>query len=300
MAWLGHPFPHDAVAICRRVAQRQREAGLTPSLLLFYSGGKDALGCLEAARQADCFERIEGVYMYLVKGLEVVEAHLYNVARRYRMRVHAMPHFHLAYLIKNHQWSPAWSEKTLALRIPTFRDMEARAKKLSTAPLVPGGDPQLPINWTAWGWRATDGPHRRGLLMQYAKDYESGIFAQARAPRTFPIWQWNDRQTYAFLRANKVPLPHRLGTFRTSGVGIRPDVLLQIRAEFPMDYARILEVFPYAEALVHRETIRRSKGDAAARSLVAPGGDGSGGSDAGIGDEREAAPGAEVPLDPRS
>lgn len=216
-----------ALEVCREVA------GLSGgSMLVAFSGGKDSLCVLDLARQT--FQRVEAFFLYLVPGLEVDEGAARNYCARWNVPLTTLPH-----------WTTAKALKHSLLR---FHDGHAPRKAGNMRSTELALHAQTGIGWTAWGWRRNDSLGRNLYLRQI------GHYTTATT-KLFPIRDWATRDVFAYLRARKIPLPRPLmegerERGRVSGASLDPSFLSWLRRKHPRDYAKVLEVFPFADAHV--------------------------------------------------
>lgn len=66
-----------------------------------------------------------------------------------------------------------------------------------------------------------------------------------------PVVGWQKIHVVSYLKLRKIPLPDGEGT-KSSGVGLAIPPILWLHDNYPEDFKRLLEVFPYAEAAVWR------------------------------------------------
>ena len=225
----------DSLALLRRAAEASRATSGESSMLIGLSGGKDSVVVLDLAKRV--FDRVECYFMYLVDGLECVEAPLRAIARRYDVQLHKVPHFDLARFLKHAVYMPHRNGAAHHLRELRFVDIEALARR------------RAGIAWTALGHRATDSLERNAMLKRIG-----GFDTKAR--RVYPIWHWKPRDVYAYLRTHRIQVAPQLVKGTTDGVNLYPETLRVLRDKFPDDYRKILEVFPYAEAGIIRDEFR--------------------------------------------
>lgn len=229
----------QALSLLRRAAERARAEHGESAVLVGLSGGKDSSVVLDLA--AGVFERVEAFYMYLVDGLECVETPLHALAARYGVKLHKVPHFDLARYLKYGVYTPPRNGGAHRIRDLRYADVEALAKA------------RAGITWTALGHRASDSLERNAMLKRLA-----GLDPKAR--RVYPIWSWKPRDVYAYLRQRRIPVPPQLVAGTTDGINLYPETLRVLKARYPADYRRVLEVFPYAEAAIVREELRQKLG----------------------------------------
>lgn len=223
-----------ALARCERTAQLSGGA-----VLVALSGGKDSLVTLEVCKAT--FAHVEAFYMYHVKGLQCVERSVDAAARRCGVRVHKVPHPDLTRIMRSHILRPFTAEA-------------ADVKLLKQADVEKALTARTGIEWFAYGERAADSFARR---LYTRKD--DGVRADWK--RVYPIWDWLHGDVVGYLKQRKIALPERLGANDTkvmSGFALRPRPLHWMKHHAPDDYARVLEVFPYAEAMVFRYELEQA------------------------------------------
>jgi 3'-phosphoadenosine 5'-phosphosulfate sulfotransferase (PAPS reductase)/FAD synthetase len=227
------PGPVLPLPEARALLQRARaETGL---ILVALSGGKDSLCTLDLAVEVFGPRNVVAFSMYLVKGLRCFEGPIEAAARRYGVRVEYVPHWMLgrmykfAYLMPHRGNAHEWRETKLT-------DIEQLVRK------------RTGIDWIAYGHRAAESPHRRGMLNSFQGFND-------RQKRVYPVWRWRVGDVYAYVRARRIPLPPTFGTYRAGGVSLNPEALTFIKKHFPDDYGKILEVFPFAEVQLKRREL---------------------------------------------
>jgi len=82
------------------------------------------------------------------------------------------------------------------------------------------------------------------------RDYPGGI--NATAGRLAPLADWTHRQVRHYLDRQRITLPSISDGSNMFGLALTPKSLAWLRQQYPGDYRRILEVFPYAEAHADR------------------------------------------------
>jgi sulfate adenylyltransferase subunit 2 len=217
----------EALGFCTTAAQAH------PAVVVLFSGGKDSLAVLDLC--ARVFPRVEAAFMYLVPGLRFLEDHIDHACVRLGVKLHKVPHWDTARLMRHAvlRWHNAAPEAlpTRNLRLP---DVE-RALRAKTG-----------IQWIASGWRACDGMQRRLILRQWTP-------VAQRWWRLFPVANWRDRDVLAYLRARKWGVPHQVSKGKArahnSGFGLDAPGLSWLYRVHPGDYARVVEVFPFADAM---------------------------------------------------
>lgn len=207
---------------------RERSAAIAVG----FSGGKDSLAVLDLCVRT--FERVEPFHMYLVPGLRVVEERIAIARVRYGLTVRQYPHFitrdaMVAGIYCNNHYSND------SLPSYALRDIYDAVKKDANVDLI------------ATGMKKSDGPWRR---MQFGN-------MKAWHDVIYPIADWSMRDVFAFLKARQIE-PPKQEKRACGGVDLTVPSLLWLHDNYPDDFGRVCEVFPYAEAVVWR---RRFYGD---------------------------------------
>jgi phosphoadenosine phosphosulfate reductase len=180
--------------------------------------------------------------MYHVLGLECVERCVDVAARRVGVKVHKVPHPDLTRIMRGNILRPPSAEAATIKRLKQS-DVEAALRE------------RTGIEWFAYGERAADSFARR--LYTRVND---GIREDWK--RVYPVWDWLHGDVIAWLKHKRIPLPERFGASDTkvmSGFGLYPRPLHWMKHHAPDDYRRVLEVFPYAEAMVMRHELEEQK-----------------------------------------
>lgn len=208
-------------------------------MIVALSGGKDSLATLDLCVRTFGAARVHPFHMYLVRGLRCVESVLQRCERRYGVSVTYVPHWTLANAYKYAVYMPHRS------RADGWRDT-----RLSDVERVVRS--RIGQMWIAYGHRMNDSIERVGMLSR-----NGGVDRAGR--RVYPLRSWNEASVMAYLRSRKIPPPPRLTILKRSmtGVSFQEDVLLAIREEFPDDFEKIVEKFPYLPAKLVRFELKK-------------------------------------------
>lgn len=204
----------------------QRAAQRSSAVLVAYSGGKDAIATVDLCVRT--FKKVECFFMYLVPGLEHIEAGLEFARKRWGVTIKQYPHFTLSKLLKSGVYCPN-SYKRDDLPDLKLADIYAAA-------MADSG-----IRMIATGAKKADSIFRRKSWQQFEKDY-----------LVYPLKDWSTRDVLGYLRLRGLPVPTRNEGFQTSGVDLTTRDLLRIHDQFPADFDRLERVFPYIRAVVKR------------------------------------------------
>lgn len=220
-----------------------------PSIIVGVSGGKDSLATVDLCHRVFGSDGIRAYFLWVVRGLECEEMYLRAVESRYDISIHRMPSPTIGMYTRNSILSPRRvSAESQIVRDLTNADVE-RVIRSRTG-----------VKWVAGGHRIVDSPQRRGMIKG-----SKGILEKHF--RCYPIWDWNTKDVYAYLRARKIESPPIIRNPRTgrqmNTSGITPEdtnCLLYLREHWPADYRKVCETFPYAELLIARDEMRRRYG----------------------------------------
>lgn len=203
-------------------AAREKSAAIVVS----YSGGKDSLAVLDLC--ARTFNRVEAFFMYLVPGLRCTEAALDYGRQRWGITIRQYPHWLLTKYLKYGVYCPNFF---------TVDDLpEWKLRDVYDLVIADTGIPLI-----ATGAKKADSLWRRRNLANVSH-YEDVVY---------PIVEWSKFDVMSYLRAQAIPIPDNDGRNAT-GVDLSGNSLVWLAENHPEDYAKLIEVFPYAEAAVWR------------------------------------------------
>lgn len=193
------------------------------------------------------FPEVHAFHMYLVRGLECMEAPIEAACAKFGARLQYLPHPNLSqYMRRGYYGQHRPNVKSLS-----FAEVEGVARRTSGC------------DWVVLGYRLHDSLQRSALI-------KSGGIVDPKTKRVYPIAPWHARQVVTYIKTHRLPVVPSLGSDDTSGMDLAPRPLLALAERFPRDFARVLEVFPDVEAIVARE---RFKAERAARAIQIPIGD---------------------------
>lgn len=204
-------------------------ASLTDTICVGVSG-KDSLVTLDLCCKH--FERVKAFFMYLVPDLAFQERYLDYLERRYQIQIVRLPHWMLGTMFGE----------------TVFRfdsDQSLNAPRLKITDIENTLRARLEVDWFAYGIKATDSLERRGMLSE-------GGSVNEKTKRVYPVAWFNDKAIYLYLKMQRIPLPPDYRMFGRSFSALNATQLIPIRDQYPDDYRKILEVFPFAEAEVKR------------------------------------------------
>lgn len=203
---------------------------MTNEVIVTFSGGKDSLATLDLCTRQ--FERVEAVFMYWVRGLEFQQRIIRWTEDRYGIKIHQVPHFEIASLMGSQVLS-YYRPSYPAYRATSARELDDHIRR------------HFGIEWIASGEKMVDSIERRAMMSA------SGQWDKARM-HYYPLMHWTTKQVVNYNRFRNIILPAEYAFLRRSWAGFIGEDLVEIRKHYPDDYRKILEVFPFAEAITRR------------------------------------------------
>jgi phosphoadenosine phosphosulfate reductase len=210
--------------------------GQTDSVIIGVSCGKDSLAVLDLCSQH--FKAIAAYFMYVVEGLEFQERYLGYLERCYGIQIIRIPHWGNSYRLRRSYMRP----HTSAAQCPIVRPGDIRNYIRQ----------KTGMDWTATGEKCSDSLDRRKWMQPIR-----GISEKNRL--FYPLWNWTDRNVYAYLQRQKILLPVDYRIFGQSFRLDRPEHLTAVQRHYPDDYAKIVKVYPELPAAIAREQFRTAR-----------------------------------------
>lgn len=196
----------------------------TDAIGVAVSFGKDSLAVLDLCCQV--FRRVEGYYLYRVRGLRIVDEWAEAVEQRHGVSVRMYPHFDLSRCYKNAVLQPHWKETAKTPRVK-MADIESRFRN------------EANVDWIAYGWRKNDS-FARAIILKQCRGFDD------KGRRVFPIRMWRRGDVYEYLQQRGIPLPSGLGRKDQGGLDFHPAALAELREKYPDDWAKWVRDFPFA------------------------------------------------------
>lgn len=211
-------------ALHATVRTLEKEAERHEAVLVSFSGGKDSLVVLDLCSRY--FRRVECFFMYLVPGLRCVEGSMKFARERYGVKILEYPHPMISDAIKNGHYCSGYMTAT---EVPylTQGDVYDLARRESGIELI------------ATGMKGADNFWRRRNLKQ------------SKENTIHPIKEWMHADVLAYMKARELPAPPAHKGVST-GVCLRIPALLWLHDDFPDDFEKMEQVFPYIGAVVKR------------------------------------------------
>ena len=211
----------------------------TGTAVLFYSaGGKDSIALLDMLAKE--FEKVICYYMYLIPNLDHVRPYIRWAETHYgNVEVRQIEHFQMDYFRKGGYFCDADPRFQLpkkdpnALRVRKIGDIEQWVRE------------QTGIKFAFSGMKGQDGYMKRMRLKRFA---HTGYITEKGM--VYPLAIWTNAEVLQYISSKNLIKPFVYGDGVSQGFTITLDVLTLLKAYYPRDYRRTLEVFPYAETLI--------------------------------------------------
>lgn len=213
-------------AIDDSIATLEKARLFTDSVAVGFSGGKDSLVVLDLCQRI--FPKVVPFFMYLVPDLEVTNTALREAEERFGLKIMQFPHHTLTMLLKTGYFcDPSYKyDKLPEIKMRDIYDivkMETGCKAIVT------------------GAKASDSAWRRRYF-NLTRNWSDMIY---------PIQSWNKLDVLGYLRTRGIPEPPSSGK-QATGIGLDETSVLWLSDNYPEDFKKLCEVFPYAEARVQR------------------------------------------------
>jgi phosphoadenosine phosphosulfate reductase len=211
--------------LCQAFETVQHLATRHDAALVAFSGGKDSRAVMDMARRS--FRRVVGLFMYFVPGLDCDRQRL-EIAEQWGIEVVKYPHF--TFLDALREGTYCWGGIGHS-SIPRL----TRQEIYDLARFETG------IRIVLTGIKSSDSLARRNAKRITSRDVYH------------PIIKWKDFDVLAYCGLHGIPLPQTPSGQRSSGVDLRYRSLLWLHEHYPDDWQRLLQWFPFAEAVLWRE-----------------------------------------------
>ena len=212
----------------------KRQALLTESVIVSYSGGKESAVTLDLA--ARHFKAVHVFFMHQVAGLSFQEAVLKWAEKHYGLEIYRIPHWELSHFYK----AGTYCKPDPGVKLIGIQDVYAHVRGA------------FDCHWIAAGERCKDSTMRNAMIKK------SGSIDKTRG-RFFPLAYWSKEQVNRYIAQHGLkvsPESKLLGhSFRSLDAGD----LMAVRQHYPADFARIVLAFPECEVAIAREEMYGKK-----------------------------------------
>lgn len=192
--------------------------------ILFWSAtGKDSIVLLDLL--SPHFKRIICVYLYIVKGLNIVEPFFYWARSYGNVDIVQLPH---PDAIRIKKYGIFTEKPILSLKELKYKDYEDYLKREYCTSVV------------VYGMKIADSFVRRGIFHKAAKADIHVDFG-----KYYPIVNWSNKDCLSYIQMHSLPRPLKLGSKRaSSGINFREETILYIKKQYPLDYQKYINEYP--------------------------------------------------------
>lgn len=199
---------------------------ITDTCIVGFSGGKDSIVTLDLC--ARYFKRIHVFFMYQVPGLSFQEAQLRWYEERYGIEIERIPHFMLSEAFRY----GIYRKHDLSVPIVKITDIYKYLREVNKT------------YWIAAGERIADSIVRRAMIKN------SGSIDEKRG-RFYPVAHWNKQEIMRYIEHRKLKLTPEMRVLGNS-FAFDPRQFPKLKIHYPEDYAKIVDWFPFVEAMSQR------------------------------------------------
>ena len=218
------------------VVRRARSDHRITDVVCFVSCGRDSAVALDLCVKH--FDRVEPVFMYVVKGISFQERYLNYLENWCGLKIHRIPHWGLSRVLKG----------------GAFRHMTAGASNLRQ--LKPRHAEDYVRKLTGVDWIATGEKYHDSLERNVQISKANGISQERKKLWPLAWWTHSDVQAYAARERIMVGPDYRIKLAGGHGGSmsslLTTDEIVPIFESYPDDFEKIREVFPHVEAQVQR------------------------------------------------
>lgn len=203
------------------------QAKVTDSVIVAFSGGKDSIVTLDLCFRY--FKNVKPFFLYMIPDLSFVEKQLEWYEKKYQTEIMRLPHPDLA----------MWMHYGV-FRVPDF-----------SFPIISINDAykyvrlQTDIWWIAAGERINDSIVRRAMMKK------SGSIDVKRG-RFYPVSAWKKKEVLDYIKYHNLKTDQFSRIAGFSYRSLQSAELSILKQHFPEDYAKVLNLFPFADASVKR------------------------------------------------
>lgn len=233
--------PPARLLVTLRMLEGIRDGIIVPAAktcIVAFSGGKDSWACLHMAILIFGPGNVFVYNLYLVPGLECELREIRKAERRYGVTVRRLPHpgIYAALAVGHLQPCPTAFRRKLQ-----HADIYELVRDITNS------------DWLVFGHRMDESLQRRGMIKASA-----GLMVHLR--KAYPLWNWKAADVFHYLNSCKIPAPEQYTEDDTTGLTLGANSLLYLKAKYPDDYRKVIQLFPLAEGQFLREGQRLEAG----------------------------------------
>lgn len=203
------------------------QSKITDSVIVGFSGGKDSIVTLDLCMRY--FKNCVPFFMYLVPELEFQEKMLRYYENRYDTEIIRIPHFECSNFLKY----GCFTAMDWDVDIVGVNDTYAYLRELTG------------YHWISAGERCADSIVRNAMIKKSGSvDYKRGRF--------YPLAYWKKAEILQYIKQKKLYLTKEQREIGFSFRSLAGNELAVIKELYPVDYEKILKVYPFAGAGIKR------------------------------------------------
>lgn len=203
------------------------QATVTDSVIVGFSGGKDSIVTMDL-----CFRYFKHVYpyfLYIVPDLSFQESMLRWYENHYNTEIIRLPH----------------PDSSLSFRYGSFCMGNCDVPVVSINDIYHYLRLETDTWWIAAGERIDDSIIRRAMIKNSGSlDINRGRF--------YPVSAWSKKDVMKYIKYRHLPLGKDSKKLGFSFKSLNGKELAMVRDNFPGDYEKILQVYPFADTAVKR------------------------------------------------
>ena len=203
------------------------QSKVTDSVLVGFSGGKESVVVLDLCMRY--FKNVQPFFMYICPNLSFQERTLAWYEKKYQTSIIRIPHMDVSEFFHYGSFRPP----DYTFPIVSINDIYHYLRL------------QTDIWWIAAGERINDSIVRRAMMKK------SGSIDVQRG-RLYPISMWNKREVMDYIKFHNLYLGADSRKLGFSYCSLWGKELSMLKQHFPDDYAKVIRLYPFAEAGVRR------------------------------------------------
>jgi sulfate adenylyltransferase subunit 2 len=208
----------------------------TDEIILFYSGGRDSVVCLDLL--APVFKKVYCAFMYFLPGMDCYTPYLNWLKKYPNVELIEMQHWNTLQRIRAGMYN----------HITIGRD---KIKLIKLSHCVDLAREKSGCDWVAFGYKKSDGISRNLFISQTMFDS-----IDLKLKKFYPISNWSQKNVENYITQKRLIKPVMFKGQRTNGIGVNENSLLFLRQHYPNDLQKILEVFPLAGKILYEYDYR--------------------------------------------